>query len=154
MTGIAIRATVMPLMTSVADPFRALKAGILASVLVMLAGTVLGTLRELVVAPRTGEMVATLLELPFILGAGWLACAAAAQTCSLPAATGPRLTMGAAALVALLGLEVALATAASGATAATIVARYREPAAQLGLAAQALYAAFPLLQARLRRKPR
>jgi hypothetical protein len=144
----------MALMTSISPPLRAVTAGILASVLVMLAGTVLGTLRVLVVAPRTGEMVATLLELPFILGAGWVACAWAVRTCSLPAATGLRLAMGAAALVVLLALEVALATAAAGATAAMIVARYHEPAAQLGLAAQGLYAAFPLLQARFRRQPR
>lgn len=145
---------IMAMMTPVSLPLRAVVAGTLASVLVMLAGTVLGTLRVLVVAPRTGEILATLLELPFILGAGWLACAWAARTSSLPAATGPRVTMGAAALFVLLGLEAALAMALSGATAAMVLGRYREPAAQLGLAAQVLYAAFPLLQARLRRQPR
>lgn len=150
----AVRATIMAMMTSNSNPLRAVSAGTLASVLVMLAGTVLGTLRVLVVAPRTGEMLATVLELPFILGAGWLACAWSATTCRLPAATGQRLMMGAAALIVLLGLEAILAWALSGATAMMILARYGEPAAQLGLAAQILYAAFPMLQAKLRRQPR
>lgn len=129
-------------------------AGAIASAAVMAAGTILGTLRILVVAPRTGEIIATLLELPMILAAGWLACDRAARMCRLPPVLLPRLVMGASALVLLLGLEAALAMAMAGTTPAVFLARFREPAAQLGLSAQVLFAAFPLLQARLRRQPR
>ena len=129
-------------------------AGAIASAAVMVAGTVLGTLRVLVLAPRTGEVVATLLELPLILAAGWLACDWAARTCRIPAHRLPRLAMGASALLVLLALEAGLAMAVAGTTPAAFLARFREPAAQLGLAAQLLFAAFPLLQARLRPPPR
>lgn len=133
---------------------RSILAGGLASLLVMVAGTVLGTLRVLVVAPHTGDLIATLLELPLILAAGWYACAWAQRLGSVPTATTARMAMGLSALLALLVLEAALAWVVAGTAPAAFVARFAEPAAQLGLAAQILYAAFPLLQAKLTPPPR
>lgn len=140
--------------TTHSDAGRAILAGSMASALVMVAGTVLGTARVLLVAPRLGDTAATLLELPVILAAGWFACRVAARRHGVGPDTASRIIMGAAALAVLVALEALLAFVVAGTSPATFLSGYRETAARIGLAAQVLYATFPVLQAKLRPPPR
>jgi hypothetical protein len=50
---------------------RATEAGALYAVIVFLIGFILGTIRVLLLAPRLGETMAVILEVPFILSASW-----------------------------------------------------------------------------------
>ena len=51
----------------------ALKAGIFYFATVFAVGFALGTIRVLTIVPRVGEMVAIVIEVPFILAISWLA---------------------------------------------------------------------------------
>ena len=128
--------------TTRSDAGRAILAGSMASALVMVAGTILGTARVLLV------------ELPVILAAGWFACGIAARRHGVGPDTASRILMGAAALAVLVALEALLAFVVAGTSPASFLGGYRETAARIGLAAQVLYATFPVLQAKLRPPPR
>ena len=52
----------------------ATEAGALYAIIVFLIGFILGTIRVLLLAPRLGETTAVILEVPFMLRAGWLLC--------------------------------------------------------------------------------
>lgn len=108
-------------------------------------GAALGTVRTLHLEPLLGEMTATLAELPLMLGASWLICSWVIRSICVPAETGSRLFMGATAFVLLMVAEAALTVFGARGTVAQHFLAYREPARQLGLAGQFLFAAFPLI---------
>jgi hypothetical protein len=123
----------------------AVLAGLAYAVVVFAVGFAFGTVRVLLLAPRTGELAAVAIEAPLMLLASWLLCARIVRWAGLPPARLARATMGAVALAALLVLELVVSIAILGRTPAAHLAGYGTPAGLLGLAAQLVFAAFPLL---------
>ena len=121
-----------------------IKAGIIFSILVFLVGSLLGTIRVLYLVPRFGPDMAVLIELPVILAISWNACGIVLRHVAVPAAIGPRLVMGVAALGLLLLAEVALAIIGFGQTMATIIAQYTAAPGAIGLAGQVLFGLIPV----------
>ena len=106
-------------------------------------GFALGTLRVLWIAPRTGETVAVLAELPVMLGASWLAARALTRRYAIDRA-GAALAMGAIAFALLMGAELLLALATGQDARAWLSGLARIPGA-LGLAGQVGFALMPVL---------
>ena len=129
----------------------ALRAGLFYFMIVFASGFVLGALRVLAIAPRLGDIGAVAVELPLMLTLSWFVCAWIVRRQAVPAEAAPRLVMGLAALGLVLVAESAVSVLAFGRSFGEHLDAYRAAAAQLGLAAQAAFAAFPLLQAWLRR---
>lgn len=102
-----------------------------------------GTLRTLVVAPRTGDLMAVGLELPLILAVSWAVCRRVAKVVSPAAAA--RLLMGGTAFILLIGVEFAMAIWLFDRTPAMWLAGLGTPAGMLGLAGQIGFAVMPLL---------
>jgi len=115
---------------------------------VFVAGFVLGALRVAVLVPAVGDFAAVLIELPFMIGISWIACAALVRRLAVPARAAPRLTMGGVAFLSLIVAEMVLAVAAFGRGPAAFAADLTRPAGVVGLAGQVLFALFPWLQAR------
>jgi hypothetical protein len=124
----------------------ALRAGFGYFLLVFALGFALGTLRVLVTAPALGEITAVAIEIPVILAAAWPTCRWLTRRLAVSAAALPRLVMGAAALALTLAAELALAIVMFGRTPAEHLATYATAPGLLGLSAQLLFAALPLLQ--------
>jgi hypothetical protein len=116
--------------------------------LVFLLGTILGTLRILLVEPRLGAAGSVLLELPFMLAASWFVCGILVRRFAVPPGPGDRLVMGAVAFLLLMAAELALSLYAVGGTVEGHFAAYRQPAQLLGLMGQLAFASFPLLRSR------
>lgn len=125
---------------------RAVKAGGLYFVLIFGLGFVLGTVRTLLIEPRVGLGTATLVELPVMLVASWLACGWVIRRLAVPRQASARLVMGSVAFLLLMAGELGVSTLLMGRTVAEHVATYAEPARQWGLAAQVAFALFPLLR--------
>ena len=132
----------------------ALKGGVGYFAIVYVLGFLLGTIRVLLLAPRTGEMGSVLLETPIILGASWIAARWCANRFAVPATVVPRLTMGGVAFELLIAGEIAVSTFVFGRAWESTVALYQTPPAIIGLAAQVVFALLPLTQAILDRGSR
>jgi hypothetical protein len=104
---------------------------------------VFGTLRTLVVAPRTGDVVAVLIEVPLILLVSWWVCRRAAKGVS-PRPL-PRLVMGATALALLMLTEFTMSVRLFGRSPAAFLMGFGTLAGQLGLAGQIGFGLMPLL---------
>ena len=118
--------------------------------IVFALGFALGTVRVLAVARYLGEFGAVLIELPAMLAASWFACRWLVRACGVPPAFWPRAAMGAVAFALLIAAEFALGTLLFGRSLREQALDFGEPARVAGLAAQILFAAFPLLA---RRRP-
>lgn len=125
---------------------QAIRAGLLYFLAVFAIGFGLGTIRTLLVIPRLGAIAAVLIEVPVLLALAWLICGALLRSCAVPSGLLPRLAMGGTAFGVLLLAELVLAVALFGQSPTQHWASYRDPAAQIGLAAQILFAAFPVLR--------
>lgn len=125
---------------------RALGAGIAYALVLLAAGTLLGTFRVLVAAPRLGSGWALALELPVMLGIAWVATAWLLERFSVPPRAPARAAMAAAALATLFAGEAALAAALAGNGPAVWLAGFADPAAWPGLAAQIAAGLMPLLR--------
>ncbi|GAA0758821.1 hypothetical protein FHS52_000722 [Erythromicrobium ramosum] len=110
--------------------------------IVFALGFVLGTVRVLWVIPMVGLMPATLLELPIILTASWLASGWILRRFAI-ATRREALTLGLLAFAILMAAECALAGVLSGQTPAQWLAGLRQPHALLGLAGQVAFALMP-----------
>ncbi|MBP6013433.1 MAG: hypothetical protein KBA31_14505 [Alphaproteobacteria bacterium] len=130
---------------------RAMRAGGAYFLVVFAIGFVLGTIRTLFVIPRFGETNAILVELPVMLAASWIACIWLVRRFAVSTALRDRLAMGVVAFALLMLGELSVSMYGFGRTAADHVASYRTLGAQLGLAAQVLFALMPIAQAALRR---
>lgn len=107
-------------------------------------GFALGTVRTLWLAPRLGEIVAVLTELPVMLAASlWWARRLLARR-PLPRRA-DALAMGLLAFVLLMAAEAALAAAAFGQSPVQWLAGLLRPAGLAGLAGQMAFAAMPAL---------
>lgn len=107
-------------------------------------GFALGTIRVTLVAPRIGELAATMAEVPVMLLASWLACGWIVRRWSVPYRLPVRAAMGAWFLGLLLAAEALLGLTLFGRTGAEQWAALTSPAGLLGLAAQLAAALFPL----------
>lgn len=120
----------------------AARAGIIYVAIVFAIGFALGTLRTLVVAPRVGDVVAVIIELPLMIGAYWLVCRRLVRGVS------PRLSaralMGGLAFVLLMAIEFGMATLLFGRSPAAYAASFATLAGLLGLAGQIVFGLLPL----------
>ncbi|WP_448580521.1 hypothetical protein [Thermaurantiacus sp.] len=116
----------------------------------MLAGTLLGVLRTLWLAPRVGETLAVLIELPLILAFAWAVCGWLFRRWPLGPGWQKAAIIGAVAFIALIALEFLAASLLADRPPVDVMAGWAAPAGALGLVGQLVFAAFPLLQQRRR----
>jgi hypothetical protein len=109
-------------------------------------GFLLGVLRVGLLAPRLGELLAVLVELPLILAAAWWVCGRLVVAFRVPASVRDRLVMGGIAFTLLMAAEFGLARVLSGASPSMHLAAMLTPAGLVGLAGQMVFALFPLLR--------
>lgn len=109
-------------------------------------GFALGTVRVLFLEPPLGAFIAGALEIPVMLGLSWIVCARLVRRWLPDAPTADRAFMGATAFVLLIAAETALGVGLFGRTFAQQFAAWGSPAGALGLAAQVVFAAFPVIQ--------
>jgi hypothetical protein len=120
------------------------------------AGFLLGTIRVLVLEPAVGPLAATAAELPFMLAFTWLVARAIVRRAGAGWSSRHALAVGLAAFVMLQAAELILAAIIATSDQpplAAFFAKLAAPEGQLGLAAQGLFALFPLLALRLRQPP-
>jgi len=123
-------------------------AGSVYFIIVFAAGFLLGTVRTLFVAPQVGQVTAVLMEVPVMLVAAWFACAWVLRKIHVARRTIDRVAMGAIALGLLLVAEVLVSVGLAGLSLSEHFRSYSQPAPLIGLAAQLLYACFPLIRTR------
>lgn len=109
-------------------------------------GFCLGVPRTLLLEPRIGDMPAVAIELPLLLMVAWWICARVLRR--QPLSPGDGLPMGALAFALLMLAETSLSLWLAGRSLAEHLALYSQPAHQLGLTGQLLFALFPWLQLR------
>ena len=117
-------------------------AGLAYWAMVFALGFGLGTIRVLWLAPQVGLIPATLMELPVMLAASWLASGWLVRRFAITGA-GEALVAGGLACALLMGAECALGVAMMGMTPAQWLAEFRQPHALLGLAGQVVFALMP-----------
>ena len=128
------------------NPGRAIVAGLVYFLLVFAAGFALGAVRTLFVAPRLGETLAVIIELPLMLVISWIACGAVLKRIDLPPQIFLRLLMGACAFEFLMIAEFALAHFAFSQSIDSFFAGLTRTPGALGLAGQIAFALFPLVR--------
>jgi hypothetical protein len=129
-----------------------LRAGFIYFVVVFTIGFVLGAIRVLVVIPRTGELIAILIELPLMLTASWFVCKSLISRFQVAPKTIDRFIMGASAFSFLLVAEIALSTSVFGNPLNSAFVGYLTLHGIIGLCGQLAFAVFPLLQLQLHRQ--
>jgi len=105
----------------------------------------LGAVRTFLLEPRLGATLATLIELPIILGLLWRICPWAMGRAGMPDTAVARAAMGAIWLALLLTAEFALGVLMRGWTPGQVLAHFATPQGAMGLAGFVLAAFFPLL---------
>ena len=125
--------------------FRATEAGAVYAVIVFLIGFILGTIRILLLAPRLGDTTAVIVEAPLILTASWFICRWCVDWLNVRRTVPVRLLMGSVAFVVLVAAEIGLGVA-FGRSLVDQLAAYGSPAGAIGLAAQVIFAMFPVIQ--------
>ncbi len=127
---------------------RALRAGAAYGLILLAAGTLLGTVRVLVAAPRLGSGWALALELPLMLAVAWAASGWLLGSFRLPPAMAAPAAMSAAALLLLFAGEAVLAAVLTGTGPTAWLAGLAHPAAWPGLSAQIAAGLLPVLRRR------
>lgn len=125
---------------------RPLRAGLDYFASVFALGFLLGTVRVFALAPQLGAWRATLVELPVMLAASWWLCRWALRRWQVPRRVADGALIGGTAFACLMLAEVTLGTTLLGRDLAGQVAAMTSGPGALGLAAQLLYACFPLIQ--------
>jgi hypothetical protein len=124
---------------------RALIAGTAYFLTLFALGFALGTIRVIFVAPRFGQLSATLAELPVMLVAALFACRWAVGHWQVPRAMTMRWAMVVLFLTLLFAFESLLGAALIGRTATEQWAGLGTPAGLLGLLAQIIAGLLPVL---------
>ena len=127
---------------------KAVVAGILYFAVVFAFAFAIGTVRVLLVAPRLGETLAVLLELPVVLWASWACCGALVTRLAVSPRPGDRVMMGGVAFVVLQAAEALVAIFVFGRSPTVYLAAFTTLAGQLGLAGQIGFALIPLVRRR------
>jgi hypothetical protein len=123
------------------------RAGLEYGLFAFALGFILGTMRVLAVAPLLGEGLAVLLELPLMLAACWWWAGRIVRRRDV-ADRDRALAVGLVGFAVLMIGEAGVGLGLMGLTLSQWLADFAKPTPQLGLAAQLLAAAMPLLQAR------
>jgi hypothetical protein len=118
--------------------------------IVFAAGFLLGTFRTLLVIPRTGELLGTILELPIMLVIAWYSCRSIMRRFRQIDTVQAALVVGGAALLLLLMAEALLSVALFGLSLSQHLALYRKLPVQIGLLGQICFSLFPLISLNLR----
>ena len=134
-----------PFTTAPVQVFRATKAGALYAIIVFLIGFILGTIRVLLFAPSLGEATAVIMEAPIMLAASWFVCRWCVDRLDVTRTVPPRSLMGLVAFLVLMSAEVGLG-AVLGRSLGDQLDGYGSPAGRIGLAAQVIFAMFPVIQ--------
>jgi hypothetical protein len=124
----------------------AIRAGVIYALIVFLIGFIFGTVRVLLLIPQVGETVAVSLEAPLMLAASWFVCRWCLDWLDVPRTVEARSLMGAVAFAVLISVEVCLAVLAFGRSTTEHLASYASVAGAIGLAAQIVFATFPVAQ--------
>lgn len=124
---------------------RALRAGLVYGSGIFTLGFLLGTLREIWLAPLFGRDAVVLVEGPLILLAAWFAAWWLIRGHGVAALAGRRLLMGAVAFAVLMLGEAAVAVFGYGRTLAMHLATYATAQGMLETMPQIAFALFPLL---------
>ncbi|KAF0114744.1 MAG: hypothetical protein FD150_1383 [Rhodobacteraceae bacterium] len=119
------------------------KAGVAYVSAVFAVAFLIGALRVMLIAPRTGPLLAVALEVPLILALSWLVAGRVLRRWPLEA--GQRLATAALAFALLMALELATALA-FGQTSGDFLTAMTTPAGALGLAGQIGFALIPLFR--------
>lgn len=127
---------------------RTAEAGAAYFAIVFAVGFALGTVRTLFLAPRLGEQLAVVIELPIMLGASWIACGWVLRRWHVAAGVGSRLTMGAIAFALLIIAEATLSLTAFDRSLIDYFRELTTPHGLIGLAGQIVFALMPLLHRR------
>ena len=125
--------------------FRWTTAGALYAIIVFLIGFILGTIRVLLVAPRLGETTAVILEAPMMLAASWFVCRWCVDRLDVRRTVPARLLMGLVAFLVLMSAEVDLGVVLDRSIIDQL-AMHKSASGAIGLAAQVIFAIFPVLQ--------
>ena len=125
--------------------FQATKAGALYAIVVFSIGFILGTIRVLLLAPRLGETTAVIIEAPIMLAASWFVCRWCVDRLDVRRTVPARSLMGLVAFLVLMSAEVGLG-AVLGRSLVDQLAAYKSPSGAIGLAAQVIFAMFPVIQ--------
>ena len=104
---------------------------------------VTGVLRTLILAPRVGQTFAVLIEVPIIIAASWIAIRRLLRHQSFT--SGQLILMGAIAFSLTMAGEAVLAALIRGQNVADWAASVLSPLGLIGLTAQIVFAAMPLL---------
>ncbi len=120
------------------------KAGALYALIVFVIGFVLGAVRVLLIVPRIGEIAAVIIETPIMLVASWFVCRWCVDRLDVPRRVGARSLVGVVAFVVLMAAEFALGRLAFGRPAGEQLANYCSAPGVIGLAAQIVFAVFPI----------
>ena len=126
---------------------RALAAAATYFAIVFSLAFMLGVVRTLFVAPRTGDLVAVLIETPIVLLASWFAARLSVRQFSVPAHALDRLAMGLVAFTLLMTVETALGVMLFNRPLAQQLSAYATPPGTIGLLGQVAFGFMPLLAA-------
>lgn len=125
---------------------RSYLAGIYYFLVIFALGFCLGAVRVVWLIPSLGETSALLIEIPIMLAAAWMVSKAIIQRLKLPQEFGVRSKMGGTALALLLVAEALLANVGFGENLHDYLDEYRTTNGAIGLLAQLLFGAIPILQ--------
>jgi hypothetical protein len=119
-------------------------------------GFLLGTVRTLFVADTPGErrLLGVLLELPVMLAASWFACRWIVRAAAVAPDITMRALMGGTAFVLLIVAEMVVGVGLFHRSPAEHFALYRDASYAIGLAAQVVFAAMPVLRLRYGVQPK
>lgn len=132
---------------------RTVQAGMAYFALVFGAGFILGAIRTLVVVPHLGARPAELLEMPIMFLVVVMAARFVVGRFQLPPSARSRLSTGLLALALLLAAEFALVVLLQDQSLAQYLASRDPVSGSVYLAMLGLYAAMPLILARVRPAP-
>jgi hypothetical protein len=121
------------------------KAGALYAIIVFLIGFILGTIRVLLIAPRLGKTTAVIVEAPMMLTASWFVCRWCVDRLDVRRTVPARSLIGLVAFLVLMSAETELG-AVFGRLLVDQLATYGSLAGAIGLAAQVIFAMFPVIQ--------
>ena len=129
-----------------------IKAGLVYFALVMGAGFLLGTVRVPFMAPRLGERLAELIEMPLMLVVIGLSARFVVRRFALPPTASVRLKVGFLALALAVCAELLLAAALQGQSVRAYIASRDPVSGSVYLAMLGLFALMPWLLARMQRR--
>lgn len=128
---------------------QAVKAGVVYFALVFGAGFLMGSVRVPFLLPRVGVRVAELIEMPIMLLVIVLSARFVVSRFTLPPSARTRLSTGFIALALLVAAELALAAILQGQPPGGYIASRDPVSGSVYLAALGLFAAMPLILARV-----